>query len=259
MSLALSSVVSIKPLFSVTKPVALSSQSTFFQGCDCVIISRRRRRRRRRPSWISLAGTLPSLGWNLGKIFDFLSSSASWDPWTNQNQPHPQKKRNWWRRKRRYSLLTVWNKVTIELLFSQEYEAKLEERQKAEKLKFRSKIEEKINAFLKDDKSKTLKFPAMDKFQRWVAFGLLNGVVLCMMMKHHKALLQVCCAWCIRNSWSCNSQFWGGRHWQTHPGLEFNSWDKNMYEKFKWRYGRKNSVHVRESWQPWEGERSGTR
>ena len=103
MSLALSSVVSIKPLFSVTKPVALSSQSTFFQGCDCVIISRRRRRRRRRPSWISLAGTLPSLGWNLGKIFDLLSSSASWDPWTNQNQPHPQKKRNWWRRKRRYT------------------------------------------------------------------------------------------------------------------------------------------------------------
>merc|ERR1711874_261304 len=49
-----------------------------------------------------------------------------------------------------------------------EYEAKLEERQKAEKLKFRSKIEEKINAFLKDDKSKTLKFPAMDKFQRSV-------------------------------------------------------------------------------------------
>merc|ERR1712083_314496 len=36
------------------------------------------------------------------------------------------------------------------------------------KLKFRSKIEEKINAFLKDDKSKTLKFPAMDKFQRSV-------------------------------------------------------------------------------------------
>ena len=89
------------------------------------------------------------------------------------------------------------NKVTIQLdndSFPQEYEAKLEERQKAEKLKFRSKIEEKINAFLKDDKSKTLKFPAMDKFQRWVAFGLLNGVVLCMMMKHHKALLQVCCA-----------------------------------------------------------------
>merc|ERR1712233_174700 len=49
-----------------------------------------------------------------------------------------------------------------------EYEAKLEERQKAEKLKFRCKIEEKINAFLKDDKSKTLKFPAMDKFQRSV-------------------------------------------------------------------------------------------
>ena len=51
--------------------------------------------------------------------------------------------------------------------FVQEYEAKLEERQKAEKLKFRCKIEEKINAFLKDDKSKTLKFPAMDKFQRF--------------------------------------------------------------------------------------------
>merc|ERR1711997_1290178 len=49
-----------------------------------------------------------------------------------------------------------------------EFEAKLEERQKAEKLKFRCKIEEKINAFLKDDKSKTLKFPAMDKFQRSV-------------------------------------------------------------------------------------------
>ena len=78
--------------------------------------------------------------------------------------------------------------------FSQEYEAKLEERQKAEKLKFRSKIEEKINAFLKDDKSKTLKFPAMDKFQRCVAFGLLNSVVLCIMMNFHKALLQVCCA-----------------------------------------------------------------
>ena len=95
------------------------------------------------------------------------------------------------KKKKVYSLFGTKSQFN---LFSQEYEAKLEERQKAEKLKFRSKIEEKINAFLKDDKSKTLKFPAMDKFQRWVAFGLLNGVVLCMMMKHHKALLQVCCA-----------------------------------------------------------------
>ena len=37
--------------------------------------------------------------------------------------------------------------------FLQEYEAKLEERQKAEKLKFRCKIEEKINACVKRDKS----------------------------------------------------------------------------------------------------------
>ena len=68
-----------------------------------------------------------------------------------------------------------------------EYEAKLEERQKAEKLKFRCKIEEKINAFLKDDKSKTLKFPAMDKFQRLVTFGLSN--VRC---QEVRTLLQVC-------------------------------------------------------------------
>jgi len=49
-----------------------------------------------------------------------------------------------------------------------EFEAKLEEKQKADKLKFRSKIEEKINNFLKDDKLKTFKFPIMDKFQRSV-------------------------------------------------------------------------------------------
>ena len=92
----------------------------------------------------------------------YFKTTASWDPWTSQSRPHPQKKRKWWRRKRR-----LFKKIAAQLnSFLQEYEAKLEERQKAEKLKFRCKIEEKINAFLKDDKSKTLKFPAMDKFQR---------------------------------------------------------------------------------------------
>ena len=47
-----------------------------------------------------------------------------------------------------------------------EFEAKLEEKHKAAKLKFRSKVEEQINSFLKDDQQKTLKFAAMDKYQR---------------------------------------------------------------------------------------------
>ena len=119
----------------------------------------------------------------------FLSIMGSMDK--SKPAPPSEKEKLMKKKKKVYSLFG--SKSQFNFFSSQEYEAKLEERQKAEKLKFRSKIEEKINAFLKDDKSKTLKFPAMDKFQRWVAFGLLNGVVLCM-MKHHKALLQVCCA-----------------------------------------------------------------
>ena len=40
------------------------------------------------------------------------------------------------------------------------------------KLKFREKIEEKINNFLKEGEAKTLKFPPMDKYQRK---GILHG------------------------------------------------------------------------------------
>ena len=42
----------------------------------------------------------------------------------------------------------------------------MEEKHKAAKLKFRSKVEEQINSFLKDGQQKTLKFAAMDKYQR---------------------------------------------------------------------------------------------
>ena len=103
-----------------------------------------------------------------------------------------------------------------------EYEAKLEERQKAEKLKFRCKIEEKINAFLKDDKSKTLKFPAMDKFQRLVTFCLSN-----VRYQEVRTLLQVCYSWCLWNCWSSNPQFWGGGCRQTYPGIDINSANTN--------------------------------
>ena len=43
---------------------------------------------------------------------------------------------------------------------------KLEAKEKEAKRKFREKIEEKINEFIKDPDSKTYKFPAMDKYQR---------------------------------------------------------------------------------------------
>ena len=223
MSLALSSVVSIKPLFSVTKPVALSSQSTFFQGCDCVIISRRRRRRRRRPSWIYLAGTLPSLWWNLGKIFYLLFSSASWDPWTNQNQPHPQKKKNWWRRKRRYTHCLEQSHNSTCFLRSTRPNLRKDKRQRS--WSFAPRLRRKLTPSSKMINLKPWNFLPWTNSRGVLHLAFLNGAVLCM-MKPPKALLQVCCAWCIRNSWSCNSQFWGGRHWQTHPGLEFNSWGK---------------------------------
>jgi len=49
-----------------------------------------------------------------------------------------------------------------------EMATKMEEKQKTAKLNFRTKIEEVINSFLKDDKKKNHKFPVMDKFQRSV-------------------------------------------------------------------------------------------
>lgn len=49
-----------------------------------------------------------------------------------------------------------------------ELAAKMEEKQKEAKFKFRSKIEEMINSFLKDDEQRTHKFPVMDKYQRSV-------------------------------------------------------------------------------------------
>ena len=93
----------------------------------------------------------------------FLSIMGSMDK--SKPAPPSEKEKLMKKKKKVYSLFGT--KSQFNFFSSQEYEAKLEERQKAEKLKFRSKIEEKINAFLKDDKSKTLKFPAMDKFQRF--------------------------------------------------------------------------------------------
>ena len=46
--------------------------------------------------------------------------------------------------------------------------AKMEEKERQAKLKFRTKIEDKINEFLKNDNERTVKFPAMDKYQRSV-------------------------------------------------------------------------------------------
>jgi len=43
---------------------------------------------------------------------------------------------------------------------------KLEEKEKAANQKFRARIEEKINSFVKDDNKKSFKFPAMDKYHR---------------------------------------------------------------------------------------------
>ena len=43
---------------------------------------------------------------------------------------------------------------------------KMEAKEKEAKQKFREKIEEKINEFIKEGDSKTYKFPAMDKYQR---------------------------------------------------------------------------------------------
>jgi hypothetical protein len=45
---------------------------------------------------------------------------------------------------------------------------KIEAREKEAKRKFREKIEEKVNEFIKDGDGKTYKFPAMDKYQRYV-------------------------------------------------------------------------------------------
>ena len=162
----------------------------------------------------------------LATNFNF-KTTASWDLWTSQSQPHPRKRRKWWRRKRRYwafhNLIGLWNLPAWSLIgVFKEYEAKLEERQKAEKLKFRCKIEEKINAFLKDDKSKTLKFPAMDKFQRLVTFCLSN-----VRYQEVRTLLQVCYTWCLWNCWSSNPQFWGGGCRQTYPGIDINSANTN--------------------------------
>jgi len=49
-----------------------------------------------------------------------------------------------------------------------ELAAKLEEKHKEAKLKFRTKVETQINDFLKNENEKTLKFSAMDKYHRSV-------------------------------------------------------------------------------------------
>ena len=46
--------------------------------------------------------------------------------------------------------------------------AKIEEKERQAKLKFRTKVETKINEFLKKENDKTLKFPPMDKYHRSV-------------------------------------------------------------------------------------------
>ena len=46
--------------------------------------------------------------------------------------------------------------------------AKIEEKERQAKLNFRTKIETRINEFLKKDNDKTLKFEAMDKYHRSV-------------------------------------------------------------------------------------------
>lgn len=43
---------------------------------------------------------------------------------------------------------------------------KIEEKEKAANQKFRSRVEEKINSFVKDDNKKSFKFPPMDKYHR---------------------------------------------------------------------------------------------
>ena len=46
--------------------------------------------------------------------------------------------------------------------------AKIEEKERQAKLKFRTKIESKINEFLKKENDRTLKFEVMDKYHRSV-------------------------------------------------------------------------------------------
>jgi len=56
---------------------------------------------------------------------------------------------------------------------------KLQEKEKQLKLKFREKIEQKINAFLRAGDEKTLKFPPMDKYQRSIIHDVaeITGLV----------------------------------------------------------------------------------
>ena len=43
---------------------------------------------------------------------------------------------------------------------------KIEEKEKAANQKFRAKVEDKINSFVKDDNKKSYKFPPLDKYHR---------------------------------------------------------------------------------------------
>ena len=52
--------------------------------------------------------------------------------------------------------------------------AKIEEKQRQAKLKFRTKIEAKLNDFLKKENDKTLKFPPMDKYHRSVVHDVIE-------------------------------------------------------------------------------------
>ena len=55
-----------------------------------------------------------------------------------------------------------------------ELAAKLEEKHKEAKLKFRTKVETQINDFLKKENEKTLKFSAMDKYHRSVIHDVVE-------------------------------------------------------------------------------------
>jgi hypothetical protein len=55
---------------------------------------------------------------------------------------------------------------------------KIEAREKEAKRKFREKIEEKVNEFIKDGDGKTYKFPAMDKYQRYVRVYHLPIIII---------------------------------------------------------------------------------
>jgi len=59
-------------------------------------------------------------------------------------------------------------KGRLEKKKQKEMVVKMEERNRAAKIRFRSKVEAKLGAFQSDSEAKTLKFPPMDRYQRSV-------------------------------------------------------------------------------------------